>query len=130
MNAEKNFKNLIMFNFLFLILASIWDSFFVDNLLIDASIQLTEHNYLDNTLFLVFLIILLILYLITLLLLYNFNKFAKNLYIILVLLSFIAGFFAGVTVFDPTALFLTDLFVLSQGAIIYCILFTEIKNKF
>ena len=130
MKAEKNFKNLIIFNFLFLILASIWDYFFVDNLLIDASIQLTDHNYLDNTLFLVFLIILLILYLLTLFLLYNFNKFAKNLFIILVLLSFVTGFFAGVTVFDPTALFLTDLFVLSQGAIIYCILFTEIKDKF
>ena len=43
---------------------------------------------------------------------------------------FIAGFFVGISVYEPTGLFLTDLFVLSQGAIIYCLLFTDIKNKF
>ena len=80
--------------------------------------------------FLIFLIIILILYLVCLFLLYRFIKFAKNLYIFLVVITFVSGFFVGISVYEPTGLFLTDLFVLSQGAIIYCLLFTDIKNKF
>ena len=130
MSAEKKFKYLILFHFLFLVLTSIWDYFFVDEILIDASIQLTEFSYLEYDIFLIFLIIILILYLVCLFLLYRFIKFAKNLYIFLVLITFVAGFFVGISVYEPTGLFLTDLFVLSQGAIIYCLLFTDIKNKF
>ena len=130
MSAEKKFKYLILFHFLFLVLTSIWDYFFVDEILIDASIQLTEFSYLEYSSFLIFLIIILILYLLCLFFLYRFFKFAKNLYILLVVITFIAGFFVGISVYEPTGLFLTDLFVLSQGAIIYCLLFTDIKNKF
>ncbi len=130
MDLEKLFKNLIILDFIILILIVISSIYqpkeFVDiyNFL-DRGI-LSNFEYFNKILSLS----LFLLYLLTLNLLYRFITYAKNLYLILIILGLLFNFFNGSVIFTSYSGILDQIGGMLSGAILILLFFSPIKNNF
>ena len=130
MDLEKLFKNLILLDFIVLILIVISSIYqpkeFVDiyNFLDRGMLSNFENfnNILSLSLFL--------LYLLTLNLLYRFISYAKNLYLILIILGLLFNFFNGSVIFTSYSGILDQIGGMLSGAILILLFFSPIKNNF
>ena len=130
MDLEKLFKNLILLDFIVLILIVISSIYqpkeFVDiyNFLDRGMLSNFENfnNILSLSLFL--------LYLLTLNLLYRFITYAKNLYLILIILGLLFNFFNGSVIFTSYSGILDQIGGMLSGAILILLFFSPIKNNF
>ena len=129
-NLEKVFKNIILIHFLLFIVSVIWDVFLANEETMDLASQLGETEMLSKTYFIFFAIVTLILYLLNLFFLYKFYSFSKNLFLILLILSYAQSLFSGLILFEPFGYILDDLVALSQGAILTLLFLTPLKERF
>ena len=129
-NLEKVFKNIILIHFLLFIVSVIFDVFLANEETMDLASQLGETEMLSNTYFIFFAIVTLILYLLNLFFLYKFYSFSKNLFLILLILSYAQSLFSGLILFEPLGYILDDLVALSQGAILTLLFLTPLKERF
>ena len=67
---------------------------------------------------------------INLIYLYKFYSFSKNLFLILLILSYAQSLFSGLILFEPLGYILDDLVALSQGAILTLLFLTPLKERF
>ena len=130
MDLEKLFKNLILLDFIVLILIVISSIYqpkeFEDiyNFLDRGMLSNFENfnNILSLSLFL--------LYLLTLNLLYRFISYAKNLYLILIILGLLFNFFNGSVIFTSFSGILDQIGGMLSGAILILLFFSPISNNF
>ena len=130
MEIEKIFKNLILIDFVILILIVI-SSFYQSN-------QYSEvYQYLDKGLLAnygnfksIISIILFFLYLFTLNLLYRFISYGKPLYLFLVVAGIVLNYFSGSVIYTAFSGMLDQIGGLISGAILILLYFSPIKDNF
>ena len=130
MDLEKLFKNLIILDFIVLILiviSSIYQPKEFEDIynFLDRGI-LSNFEYFNKILSLS----LFLLYLLTLNLLYRFITYAKNLYLILIILGLLFNFFNGSVIFNSYSGILDQIGGMLSGAILILLFFSPIKNNF
>ena len=130
MDLEKLFKNLILLDFIVLILIVISSIYqpkeFVDIYSFLDRGMLSNFENFNNILSLS----LFLLYLLTLNLLYRFISYAKNLYLILIILGLLFNFFNGSVIFTSFSGILDQIGGMLSGAILILLFFSPISNNF
>ena len=130
MEIEKIFKNLIIIDFALLVLIVVSSTYDSNNLnTINQYLEkglLAKYENFSNILS----IILFFLYLLTLNLLYRFITYAKNLYLILIILGLLFNFFNGSVIFTSYSGILDQIGGMLSGAILILLFFSPIKNNF
>ena len=130
MEIEKIFKNLILADFIVIILmviASMYQPDEVSNIyknLNDGLLSNFENFSRIVSISLFFL------YLFTLNLLYRFISYGKNLYLFLVLAGLMLNYFSGSVVYSAFSGILDQIGGLISGAIVILLFFSPIKNNF
>ena len=130
MEIEKIFKNLILADFIVIILmviASMYQPDEVSNIyknLNDGLLSNFENFSRIVSISLFFL------YLFTLNLLYRFISYGKNLYIFLVLAGLMLNYFSGSVVYSAFSGILDQIGGLISGAILILLFYSPIKNNF
>tara|TARA_X000000950_G_scaffold238370_1_gene290371 strand:+ start:113 stop:508 length:396 start_codon:yes stop_codon:yes gene_type:complete len=130
MEIEKMFKNLILADFIVIILmviASMYQPEEISNIyknLNDGLLSNFENFSRIVSISLFFL------YLFTLNLLYRFISYGKNLYLFLVLAGLMLNYFSGSVVYSAFSGILDQIGGLISGAILILLFFSPIKNNF
>jgi len=130
MEIEKIFKNLILADFIVIILmviASMYQPDEISNIyknLNDGLLSNFENFSRIVSISLFFL------YLFTLNLLYRFISYGKNLYLFLVLAGLMLNYFSGSVVYSAFSGILDQIGGLISGAILILLFFSPIKNNF
>ena len=130
MEIEKIFKNLILADFIIIILmviSSLYQPDEITNLydnLNDGLLSNFENFSRIVSISLFFL------YLFTLNLLYRFISYGKNLYLFLVLAGLMLNYFSGSVVYSAFSGILDQIGGLISGAILILLFFSPIKNNF
>ena len=130
MEIEKIFKNLILIDFVILILIVI-SSFYQSN-------QYSEvYQYLDKGLFAnygnfksIISIILFFLYLFTLNLLYRFIYYGKSLYLFIIVAGLLLNYFNGSVIYTAYGGILDQIGGIISGAILVLLYFSPLKENF
>ncbi len=130
MEIEKIFKNLILIDFVILILIVI-SSFYQSN-------QYSEvYQYLDKGLFAnygnfksIISIILFFLYLFTLNLLYRFIYYGKSLYLFIIVAGLLLNYFNGSVIYTAYGGILDQIGGIISGAILVLLYFSPVKENF
>ena len=130
MEIEKIFKNLILIDFVILILIVII-SFYQSN-------QYSEvYQYLDKGLFAnygnfksIISIILFFLYLFTLNLLYRFIYYGKSLYLFIIVAGLLLNYFNGSVIYTAYGGILDQIGGIISGAILVLLYFSPVKENF
>ena len=130
MEIEKIFKNLILIDFVILILIVI-SSFYQSN-------QYSEvYQYLDKGLFAnygnfksIISIILFFLYLFTLNLLYRFIYYGKSLYLLIIIAGLLLNYFNGSVIYTAYGGILDQIGGIISGAILVLLYFSPVKENF
>ena len=130
MEIEKIFKNLILLDFIILILIVI-STMYQSNDLNDINQYLekgllTEYKNFSRILSLV----LFFLYLLSLNLLYRFISYGKLLYTLIILVSLILNFFSGSVVYTSFGSVLDQIGGIITGSILILLYFSPIKENF
>ena len=130
MEIEKIFRNLILFDFLILILIVISSIYKSDNFT-EAYLYLDKgllHNY--GSLLRIFSLFLFFLYLLTLNLLYRFISYGKNLYLFLIISGLLLNFINGPVIYSSFEGVLDQLGGIISGAILIILYYSPIKEYF
>ena len=130
MEIEKIFKNLILADFIVIILmviASMYQPDEISNIYNNLNDGLLS-NFENFSRILS--IILFFLYLFTLNLLYRFISYGKNLYLFLVVAGLMLNYFSGSVVYSAFSGILDQTGGLISGAILILLFFSPIKNNF
>jgi len=130
MEIEKIFKNLILADFIVIILmviASMYQPDEISNIYKNLNDGLLS-NFENFSRILS--IILFFLYLFTLNLLYRFISYGKNLYLFLVVAGLMLNYFSGSVVYSAFSGILDQTGGLISGAILILLFFSPIKNNF
>jgi len=130
MEIEKIFKNLILADFIIIILmviSSLYQPDEITNLYDNLNDGLLS-NFENFSR--IISISLFFLYLITLNLLYRFIKFGKPLYLFLVVAGLVLNYFSGSVVYTAFSGVLDQLGGLISGSILVLLYFSPIKNNF
>ena len=130
MEIEKIFKNLILADFIVIILmviASMYQPDKISNIYknLNAGLLSNFENFSR-----IVSISLFFLYLFTLNLLYRFISYGKNLYLFLVLAGLMLNYFSGSVVYSAFSGILDQIGGLISGAILILLFFSPIKNNF
>ena len=130
MEIEKIFKNLILADFIVIILmviSSMYQPSEISNLYDDLNDGLLS-NFENFTRILS--ISLFFLYLLTLNLLYRFISYGKSLYLFLVIAGIILNYLSGSVIYTPFSGMLDQIGGLISGSILILLYFSPIKNNF
>ena len=130
MEIEKIFKNLILADFIVIILmviASMYQPDEISNIYKNLNDGLLSNfeNFSK-----IFSISLFFLYLLNLNLLYRFISYGKNLYLFLVVAGLMLNYFSGSVVYSAFSGILDQIGGLISGAILILLFFSPIKNNF
>ena len=128
---EKIFKNLLIVQFLLLILIGVKVMFEFTLLneelyLISYNLPLPISDIYAGALF----VIILIAFFTALYLLFNFKKIGRNIFLFLIIFGTLVGLFMGPSIADPIDYLLEYLLAVNDGAILVFIYFSPLKDKF
>ena len=128
---EKIFKNLLIVQFLLLILIGVKVMFEFTLLneelyLISYNLSLPISDILAGALF----VIILIAFFTALYFLFNFKKIGRNIFLFLIIFGTLVGLFMGPSITDPIDYLLEYLLAVNDGAILVFIYFSPLKDKF
>ena len=130
MEIEKLFKNLILIDFLILILIVI-SSLYQSNDLIEINKNLDKGLIAEyQNFFRIISLVLFFLYLLTLNLLYRFISYGKYLYLFLVISGIILNFLKGASVYSSFGSVLDATGSIISGAILILLFYSPIRENF
>ena len=128
MNIEKIFRNLLLADFLSLILVIISSS--VDGIYSNNNVETFPDAILPEPFILTTFLGYIIIYPIILFLLYRFNSFGKLTYLPLTIVILTISALAGTTTLSGLTNLLGGIGMMLSGSILTMLYFTEIKDKF
>ena len=128
---EKIFKNLLIVQFLLLILIGVKVMF--EFTLLNEELYLISYNLplpISDTYAGALFVIILIAFFAALYLLFNFKKIGRNIFLFLIIFGTLVGLFMGPSIADSIDYLLEYLLAVNDGAILVFIYFSQLKDKF